>query len=104
MLRHGQSGRVINVIFECRGKNEDRALEFEFRRVLSNGTGWGYRQVSFSDLTVAPRFGPKAANLAGLQLADLVARPVALHSFRPDQKNRTYEVLQEKLEVCKEFP
>ena len=104
MLRHGQSGRVINVIFECRGKNEDRALELEFRRVLSNGTGWGYRQVSFSDLTVAPRFEPKAANLAGLQLADLVARPVALHSFRPDQKNRTYEVLQEKLEVCKEFP
>ena len=104
MLRHGQSGRVVNVIFECRGKNEDRALELEFRRVLSNGTGWGYRQINFSDLTIAPRFAPKAANLAGLQLADLVARPVSLYSFRPDQKNRTYEVLREKLEACKMFP
>jgi hypothetical protein len=33
----------------------------------------------------------------GLQLADLVARPIGLHALRPQQENRAYDLLQPKL-------
>ena len=33
---------------------------------------------------------------SGLQLADLVARPIGLHVLRPDQTNRAFEVLKHK--------
>jgi hypothetical protein len=39
----------------------------------------------------------KRTNSEGLQLADMVARPVALSVLRPDQPNRAMEVLREKL-------
>ena len=94
----------MNVIFECRGRKEDRALELEFRRIISGERRWGYRQVSFDQITFEPRFTPKSANIIGLQIADLVARPLALHTFRPDQQNRTYGVLAEKLYARKAFP
>jgi hypothetical protein len=40
---------------------------------------------------------PKAANAAGLQLADLMVRPIALHHLRPAQPNRAYEILEPQL-------
>ena len=104
LLENGQKGRVVNVIFECRGRKEDRALELEFRRIISGERRWGYRRVSFDQMTFEPRFTPKSANIIGLQIADLVARPLALHTFRPDQQNRTYGVLAEKLYARKAFP
>ena len=33
---------------------------------------------------------------SGLQLADLVARPIGLNMFRPEQENRAFEVLKKK--------
>ena len=40
---------------------------------------------------------PKAANSIGLQLADLMARPVGLKHFRPAQTNRAFEIINQKL-------
>lgn len=34
--------------------------------------------------------------LTGLQLADLVARPIGLHVLKPQQENRAYEILKKK--------
>ena len=34
---------------------------------------------------------------SGLQLADLVARPIGLQTLRPDQENRAFEALKFKL-------
>jgi len=39
---------------------------------------------------------PKSSNSVGLQLADLMARPVGLHHIRPDQPNRAFDVVQQK--------
>jgi hypothetical protein len=39
----------------------------------------------------------KKTNSEGLQLADLVARPVGLRVLRPNQPNRAWDVLQTKL-------
>jgi hypothetical protein len=39
---------------------------------------------------------PKASNSPGLQLTDLMARPVALHHLRPGQPNRAFEIIATK--------
>jgi hypothetical protein len=39
----------------------------------------------------------KLSNSAGLQLTDLMARPVAMHHLRPDQPNRAFEIIKKKL-------
>jgi len=41
-------------------------------------------------------FSDKKVMSSGLQLADLVARPIGLSHLRPGQYNRSFEVLKEK--------
>nr|WKF60547.1 hypothetical protein HUO10_005068 [Paraburkholderia busanensis] len=38
----------------------------------------------------------KKANSEGLQLCDLMARPIGLSVLRPDQANRAYQILEKK--------
>jgi len=38
----------------------------------------------------------KASNSAGLQLADLVARPIGRHVLNPEQPNQAFDVLRRK--------
>ena len=92
-----QAGRLVHVVFESRGKNEDAELELEFRRIAANQANWGYRSPDFSYARFEPVFARKDANAAGLQLADLVARPCGLRTLRPAQPNRAFEVLIPKL-------
>ena len=42
-------------------------------------------------------FADKRANSSGLQLADLVARPVGMSVLRPGQPNRAFAILESKL-------
>ena len=37
------------------------------------------------------RFAEKSANVPGLQLADLCARPIGIKILRPDAKNRAFD-------------
>ncbi|MEO5772970.1 MAG: DUF3800 domain-containing protein [Sphingomicrobium sp.] len=85
-----QSDRVTHVIFESRGKREDRDLELEFRRICS-GANEGRRRFPFEIV-----FADKRVNSTGLQIADLVARPIGLHVIKPGQTNRAFEVLTKK--------
>ncbi len=39
----------------------------------------------------------KQTNGSGLQLADLVVRPIGIHDLRPGQKNHAWDVLSEKI-------
>jgi hypothetical protein len=80
------------VILECRGKREDDELELEFRRVCAGGN---YRNEVFP---MEPRFVPKAANVPGLQMADLIARPIGRHILDPQQPNRAFDVIRKKLD------
>jgi hypothetical protein len=38
----------------------------------------------------------KQSNSTGLQLADLIARPIGLNCLRPKQTNKSFEVIKEK--------
>lgn len=85
-----QHDRLTHVVVECRGKKEDDDLELEFRRVCDGENRLGIA------LPFSIRFADKKVNSAGLQLADLVARPVGLNLLRPEQPNRAFEVLKRK--------
>ncbi|WP_298861534.1 DUF3800 domain-containing protein [uncultured Microbacterium sp.] len=104
MIERGQRGRTAHVIFESRGGNEDRDLEREFHRICANEVRWGWRSDDFSAIDFRPVFTKKAANSSGLQLADLTARPIALHALRPEQNNRAYELIRPKIQAYKVFP
>lgn len=104
LVAHGQRGRTTHLLFEARGKVEDSQLELEFRRVAANARGWGWRQVDFARAPLEPVFVPKAANLAGHQLTDLIARPLALRAILPDQPNRAAEAILNRMNDIKVFP
>lgn len=85
-----QHEKLTHVVVECRGKKEDTELELEFRRICDGNNRMGIPlpyEIIFSD---------KKVMSSGLQLADLVARPIGLSLLRPDQENRSFEVLKKK--------
>lgn len=105
LLKNGQEGKRVHVIFESRGKKEDNELELEFRRICDNRPlGYQYKSDDFSKISFEILFLPKAANSIGLQFADLVARPIGLNYLRPTQANRAYEIIKDKIIYSKIFP
>lgn len=86
----GQQKLETHIVVEERGRKEDRELELEFRRICDGENKYK------KDLPFKIRMANKQANSAGLQLADLVARPIGRHVLKPDQPNRAFEVLKKK--------
>ncbi len=78
------------VVVESRGRKENTELELEFRRIC-DGNNRLNQTLPFEVL-----FADKKAMSSGLQLADLVARPIGLSQLRPEQENRAFDVLKEK--------
>lgn len=90
MLEKKQDQYPTHVVVERRGSREDRDLELEFRRVCDGDNRWN------KTLPFRVAMADKRTNSSGLQLADLVARPVGLAILRPEQPNRAYDVLKNK--------
>jgi hypothetical protein len=90
LAEKGQDQVKTHVVVECRGKKEDAELELEFRRIC-DGDNPGNRVLPFDIV-----FADKKTNLTGLQVADLVARPVGLNHMRPQQANQAFDVLKRK--------
>ena len=90
LSKEGVLGQKTHLLFERRGKHEDGELKSEFRRLCEKNREEG-REYPFDVV-----FVDKKANHLGLQLADLVARPIGLSSLRPEQANRTYDILKKK--------
>ncbi|WP_434653870.1 DUF3800 domain-containing protein [Pseudomonas sp. R3-56] len=85
-----QHDALTHVIVERRGKKEDNELELEFRRMCDGANRMGI-QLPFDIV-----FATKQVNSTGLQLADLVARPVGMSVLRAGQENRAFDVLKRK--------
>jgi hypothetical protein len=85
-----QNGALTHVVVECRGKKEDNELELEFRRICDGANRLGI------SLPFDVIFADKKVDSPGLQLADLVARPVGMSVIRPGQENRAFDVLKRK--------
>lgn len=86
----GQHETKTHVVCEARGAKEDDDLELAFRRVCDgdNRTRNPYPfEIVIND---------KKANTEGLQICDLMARPIGLSVLRPEQGNRAFAVLRGK--------
>lgn len=90
LLEKNQQSALTHAIFERRGKREDNELELEFRRMCDGANRLGIQ------LPLEIVFATKQVNSTGLQLADLVARPIGLSVLRPGQENRAFDVLKRK--------
>lgn len=84
----------LPVIAEARGKNEDNELRASFHRLMTQGTYY-HQAERFRKLLCPLSFRRKQDNIAGIQLADLCAHPVARHVLKPQQPNRAFDVLQD---------
>ncbi len=82
-------GAAGDVVAESRGGREDRKLKESFRGLVENGNQFIPASTFQEHLTSLDlKVKPKSANIAGLQIADLVAHPsfkatVARHHGRP---------------------
>lgn len=91
LVNEGQSERITYIVVECRGDKEDKALELEFLRICS---GYNSHDTPYPFKLI---MADKKRNSGGLQLADLIARPIGLSVLRPEQPNRAYEIIKKKL-------
>jgi len=88
---HGQHTRTTHIVVERRGWREDNELELAFRRICDGANFIGAMpgfEIVFAD---------KKTNSAGLQLADLTARPIGRHVLDPAQPNRAWDIIEPKL-------
>lgn len=81
----GVSHLETTVVFESRGRSEDRELEDEFDRIM--------QRTKMRGMPNSFRFciAHKQANSTGLQVADLVARPIGTHLLHPERSNRAWD-------------
>lgn len=79
-------------VCERRGRREDKELESEFRRICA-GANYASERFPF-EIVMAD----KKTNSAGLQLADLVARPIGRRVMAPEQENRAFDILAQKFD------
>jgi hypothetical protein len=91
LSRHAQQGLQTSIVFESRGKKEDAELREEFSRLK------GRKLAPEMHDSVDFIFASKQANSAGLQIADLIARPIGIHVLNPHQSNRAWEILRTKM-------
>lgn len=86
--QHAQSTYIV---FEARGQKEDVELELEFFRICAGNNSMQLK-LPF-EIVIAD----KKTNSEGLQFADMVARPIGLSILKPEQPNRAYNILKDKL-------
>ena len=86
-----EKGEVnADFIVESRGRREDAEVELKFRRICDGENILGQRMLLDIEMV------KKRANLPGLQIADLVARPIGIKHLRPDKPNRAYDIVEKK--------
>lgn len=90
LVERGQADHTTHIMVEKRGPAEDQTLELAFRRICDGANMAG----RMPNLDI--RFMDKRHNSSGLQLADLVAYPIARRVVDPNQPNRAYDVLEPK--------
>ncbi|MCP9752352.1 DUF3800 domain-containing protein [Ferruginibacter sp. HRS2-29] len=86
----------LAIIIERRGKKEDKQLDDHFQKIQGAGTGiLSAEQIKPFNLSFT--FRNKKENINGLQLADLVAYPIARYIIEPNRANPAFEVFESKI-------
>ncbi len=84
---------IIDVVFEKRGKIEDRTLTQFYNGLRVTGTKW------VTPERLCERIGAftarsKKDNLIGLQIADLIAYPIARKVLSPESVNPAFDIIK----------
>lgn len=91
-----KTGISLEVVIEKRGPKEDKKLDEHFQRILSRGTGY-IKPSKLANYNPSIIFRHKKENINGLQLADLIAYPIARYILEPERVNPAFEVFKNKL-------
>ncbi len=87
--------KKLNVIIERRGKKEDQKLSEHFQTLCARGTGYVVpARLEMYGVNIS--FNSKSDDVAGLQLADLIAYPIARHVLDPDRANPAFDTFTSK--------
>jgi len=88
--------RQLRIVIERRGKKEDGQLQEHFQRLCSRGTGYVTPdRIRAYGMNI--EFRSKSDDVNGLQLADLVAYPIARYVLDPKRANPAFDVLEPKI-------
>lgn len=90
------SDKQLEIIIEKRGKKEDRTLAEHFQRLLARGTSFVTPE-RLSAVQMKITFKDKKENINGLQLADLLAYPIARYVIDPKRANPAFDILKNKI-------
>lgn len=83
----------ISAVVERRGKREDKNLMNYYQQLLEKGTYWVTAGRMKNRMTSLD-FKWKMEDVAGLQIADLIAYPLTRHVLNPQAVNLAYDVLE----------
>ena len=86
----------LEIIIEKRGKKEDKKLEEHFQRLIARGTGFVSAE-RLQEVQLKIAFKDKKENINGLQLADLIAYPIARYVIEPKRANPAFDKLESKI-------
>lgn len=89
---YNQCKTNTHIVVEKRGRKEDVELELEFRRLCD------HRNYNL-DIVLAD----KKTNSIGLQLSNMIARPIGRKFINQKENNRAYEIIEKKLYKAKKL-
>lgn len=87
--------KSLHIIIEERGKKEDAQLKAHFVNLINRGTGYVTPE-RFKALNIKIAFRSKKKNINGLQLADLIAYPIARFMIDSKRANPAFDILKPK--------
>jgi len=85
-----QTDKTTHIIVEARGRKEDEELKNEFQNIINKNNF--FNKVLPFELIIAH----KQINSDGMQLADLMARPIGRKYLKPKQTNLAFETIKDK--------
>ena len=92
-MGEGNSASIVNgrisAIVERRGKREDKNLMSYYQQLLEKGTYWVTAE-RIKNRMLCLYFKWKSEDIAGLQIADLIAYPLTRHVLNPQAVNLAY--------------
>ncbi|MBE8191410.1 MAG: DUF3800 domain-containing protein [Alphaproteobacteria bacterium] len=97
LLTKNEHGKTTHIVFEGRGKKEDKILKQEFDKVLNNiYDSWQSHAQSYEQTPMEMVIAKKTTNSTGLQIADLLGYPIGRQFLAPNKENRPYEIIERK--------
>lgn len=86
----------VDIKVEPRGKKEDEVLLAHFNSILDGGTYYVSKE-RLSRKILGFKFHQKRDNIIGLQIADLIAYPLARHILNPKEPYIPFEKIENKI-------